>query len=217
MDATYFRSIYDRALSASGNAEYANEAVAVAQAALKDIYNKAMVQTGGDNVRAAAIERQMAGPVSRLAQLIPQVRRGDDVNARGAALREMMVVLEEMGYAEGRQGLHGWLRANVQDDGVLRAAGFDPVAVRTLPRPEGWPDDLEALISLLREQLQLAQALRPNAISDAEIEAQLDVVRASAHRFGYQPPAPTAPTVDQANQPAPEGTVSVADLGPRRV
>lgn len=217
MDATYYQSIYSRALAASGSAEYANEAVQVAQAALKDIYNKAMVKTGGDNVRSAALERQMSEPVSRLAQLIPQIRNPDgDVNERGAALRQLQGVLEELGYDGGRQGLHGWLRANVQDDGVLRAAGYDPVAVKTIPKPEGWPDDLEALITLLRDRLQLIQSMRPDMISDAEIDAQLDVVRASAHRFGYQTPT-VAPTVEETNGPAPEGTVSVADLAPRRI
>lgn len=215
MDAAYYQSLYHRALDATGNAAYAQEAVSVAQAALKDIYNQAMVRTGGDNVQAAAFERRLAEPVARLAQLIPQVRNGDDVEARGAALRQLMSAMEDIGYDGGRPGLHTWLRANVQDDGVLRAAGFDPVAVRRLPRPEGWPDDLEALLSIVREQLELVQSLAPGRVTDAEIEAQMDVVRASAHRFGYEVPA-TAPPVEP-QEPA-EGALTLADLDiPRRV
>lgn len=218
MDASYYQTIYQRALDQTGSVSQAQEAVSVAEAALRAIYHEAMVRSGGDDRIAAAVEQQMSGPVARLAQLIPVIRSDElDTDARARALRDLMDVMESMGYTGGRQGLHSWLRQNVQDDGVLRAAGFDPRAVRTLPRPEGWPDDLEALMTLLRERLELLQRISPERITDAEISAQLDVFRASAHRFGYETAGTTARTVEGGG-PVPAGAVPVGDLaGPRRV
>lgn len=140
-----------------GDQDFVDETVLTAKQAIEEFYHAAVVAYGGDTDRAAAMQEQHGGTIRDLAINLSIVRRGDSVDAAGQALRDMMGNLEALGYQGGRAGIQTWLAgvlpSDARNDAVLRSAGFDVTRMRSETKTA--QDDVQALIALLKEQLEL--------------------------------------------------------------
>ncbi len=201
-----------------GDRDFVDETLATAREAMDQLYHSVVVANGGDSDRAEQFLSQHEGDIRNLAVNLSILRRGTNVEESGNALREMLSGLERMGYTGGRVGLHQWLgnllENNDHNNAVLRSAGFDVNRIRR--GTETRQDDVQALIALLREQVELlrsqVQLLSGDRVRGAEPDAE-----AAARAVTGAPRATTTRTADNPQGAAPEGTVRLTDLAPNLI
>jgi hypothetical protein len=217
--AAYFNNIPSHIPAAyRGDRDFVDETVAIARQAVEEYYDAAVVAHGGDTVRAAQLRDQHAADIRELAINISILRRGEGVEEGASALRTVLSSLERMGYTGGRVGLHEWLgnllEDNERNNAVLRSAGFDVTRIRReTSRPQ---DDIQALIALLREQVDLLRS-QVQLLSEDELGAQGPTNEAAARAVtGGAAATTTTRTVDAPND-APAGAVRVTDLAPNLI
>lgn len=185
-------ALYRDVLARTGDPELAERAVAYAQAGLKEVYNRTMVNTGGDQAAARAAQNQYGPDLFRIAGLLPGIQAGLD--GAGQDLRTVLGLLDGVGITD-TEALYPWLNQNIADDAVLEAAGLDPAEVRAPPDTPWAHTDLDALVAIARESLERYRGPNGETLSADQIEGYLDQARAAAQRYG----------VGAARTPEPEG------------
>ena len=207
-------ALYQQVLQQTGEQGLAQDAARAAESALRDIYNQAMVNSGGNQQVALQAMEQHTPAVIRLAGLVPQIT-GDDPAAGATALREARQTLRQVGI-EDPQFMYPWLRQNVQNDQVLRGAGLDPERVRHIESP--WSHvNLDGLMGFARQMLSEYRTRDGDSLSENQISDYMDQAYAYAHRHGVGSQY-VASASDNATETSNTETFTVQDLGiPRRV
>jgi len=201
-------ALYRDVLARTGDPAVAQQAVAYAQAGLKEVYHRAMVKTGGDEAAARAAQQQYGPEVLRLAGLVPQIQAGGP--GAGRDLTQALGILDGLGV--DREGLNPWLNQHISDDGVLEAAGLDPAVVRAPPDTPWAHADLDAMVALARDMLERYQGPNGETLSTDQVEGYLDQARAAANRYGVGSARTTA-TAGAGGATTAGATQTLAALG----
>ena len=204
-------ALYRDVLARTGDPDVAAQAVANAQAGMREVYNEAMVRTGGDANAARAAQNQYGPDVYRLASLIPTIQGAG--SGAGPALQQALGIMKKVAGTDPKS-LYPWINQNVADDAALQAAGLDPAEVRAPPDTPWAHADLDALVSLARDMMTRYRSADGVALSTDQVEGYLDQARAAAQRYGVG----AARVAGSAQAAAADSAVSLASLGiPLRV
>ncbi len=192
--APQLNALFQRVLDQTGQRGLAEEAIRAAESALNGMYHQVMIDSGGNSPYAVQVMNAHTESVVRLAGLVPQIT-GDDPTAGSAALREAQQVLRGMGISDP-QFMYPWLRANVNDDQVLRSAGLDPQRVRHVDSP--WAHaDLDGLMGIARQMLSQYRGTDGQRLSEDQISQYIDQAYTMARHHGvgsqFTPPPSTLP------------------------